>query len=87
MSLKTRLARQAVRTTAHTATAKITRKPIRSLTLLGIGAALGGLVGWLIGRSGGGGGQSDLPARPAGPTSVVTNVNSTERASEPGAVS
>jgi hypothetical protein len=95
MSVKTTLARQAVKTTAkhtaHGAASKFTRKPFRSVTLLAIGAALGGLVGWLIGRSGGD--EPFEPVHPSGPTSVVTspttqtNSNSTESASETGAVS
>jgi hypothetical protein len=89
MSVKTKLARQAVKTTAkHTtrgAASKIARKPMRSITLLAIGAALGALVGWLIGRSGG---DEPIESVAPGPTSVVTNAgNSSERASESGAVS
>jgi hypothetical protein len=93
MSVKTKLARQAVKTTAkHTArgaASKAVRKPFRSVTLLALGVALGGIVGWLIGRSGGG----DAYVAPSpGPTSVVTDPdqtsnNSTEHASETGAVS
>jgi hypothetical protein len=91
MSVKTKLARQAVRTTAkHTArgaASKATRKPLRSVTLLAIGVAIGALVGWRIGRSGGGDDHPD-PIAPA-PTSpnVATNGNSTEETSETGAVS
>jgi len=93
MSVKTKLARQAVKTTAkhtaHGATSKLTRKPFRSITLLAIGAGIGGIVGWLIGRSGGD--EPFEPVAPAGPTSVVTSPttdnNSTEQASETGAVS
>jgi len=93
MSVKAKLARQAVKTTAkHTAygaTSKLTRKPFRSITLLALGAAIGGVVGWLIGRSGGG--EPFEPVAPAGPTSVVTSPttanNSTEHASETGAAS
>jgi hypothetical protein len=94
MSVKTKLARQAVKTTAkHTAqgaTSKIARKPFRSVTLLALGAALGGIVGWRIGRSGGG--EAYLAPAP-GPTGVVTDTtnqagnNSTEHVSETGAVS
>jgi hypothetical protein len=92
MSVKTKLARRAVKTTAkhtaHGAASKITRKPLRSVTLLAIGAALGGLVGWLIGRSGGD--EPFEPVAPSGPTSVVTSPttqtnNSTEQTSETGA--
>lgn len=90
MSVKTKLARQAVKTTAkHTArgsASKITRKPLRSITLLAIGATAGALVGWLIGRSGGEDSPDPVAQAPA-PTSVVTNSNSTEQASETGAVS
>ena len=93
MSVKTQLAKKAVKTTAkHTAhgtASKFTRKPFRTLTLLALGAALGGIVGWLVGRSGG----DDAYVVPTpGPTSVVTDTNahshnSTEQASETGAVS
>lgn len=101
MSVKTQLARQAVRTTAkhtaHGAASKLTRKPFRTITLLTIGAALGGLVGWLIGRSGG-----DEPFEPVAPAPSAPSTashatdkiggdkpddNSTEPASETGAVS
>jgi membrane protein YqaA with SNARE-associated domain len=89
MSVKTRLAKKAVKTTAkHTAhgtASKFIRRPFRSVTLLAIGAGLGGIVGWLIGRSGGD--EPFEPVAPAGPTSVVTSTNSTEHASETGAVS
>jgi hypothetical protein len=90
MSVKTKLARQAVKKTAkHTAhgtASRFTRKPLRSITLLAIGAIAGGIVGWLIGRSGGD--EPIEPVAPAGPTNVVTNAgNSSERASESGAVS
>jgi len=93
MSVKTKLARQAVKTTAkHTAhgtLSKFERKPFRSITLLAAGAAIGGLVGWLIGRSGGGDdAYSDSIAQAPAPPNVTTlNNNSTERSSETGAVS
>ena len=49
MSVKTKLARQAVKTTAkhtaHGAASKVTRKPLRSVTLLAIGALAGALAG------------------------------------------
>jgi hypothetical protein len=95
MSVKTKLARQAVKTTAkhtaHGAASKVARKPFRSVTLLALGAGIGGIVGWLIGRSGGD--EPFEPVAPSGPTSVVTSPtdqnanNSTEHASETGAVS
>jgi membrane protein YqaA with SNARE-associated domain len=91
MSVKTKLARKAVKTTAkhtvHGTASKFTHKPVRSVTLLALGAVLGGIVGWLIGRSGGD--EPFEPVAPAGPTSAQsagTN-NSTESVSETGAVS
>jgi hypothetical protein len=94
MSVKTKLAKKAVKTTAkHTAygtASRFTRQPFRSITLLALGGAIGGIIGWLIGRSGGD--EPFEPVAPAGPTSVVTsptnqNSNSTEHASETGAAS
>jgi len=55
MSIKAKLARKAVKSTAkHTAhgtASKLKRNPARAATLLGLGAAVGGFTGWLIGRS------------------------------------
>lgn len=55
MSVKTKLARKAVKTTAkHTArgtASKFTHKPFRSVTLLTAGALLGLVVGWLLANS------------------------------------
>jgi hypothetical protein len=55
MSVKTKLARKAVRTTAkhtaHGAASKAARKPFRSITLLTAGALIGLVVGWLIANS------------------------------------
>ena len=55
MSVKTKLARKAVKSTAkHTAhgtASKFTRKPFRSITLLTAGALLGLVVGWLVANS------------------------------------
>ena len=91
MSVKTKLARQAVKTTAkhtaHGAASKVTRKPLRSITLLMIGAFAGALVGWLIGRSGGGDDAYSDPIAQAPAPPSVTNSNATEKASETGAVS
>lgn len=91
MSVKTKLARQAVKTTAkHTArgaASKFTHKPFRSLTLLAIGAALGGLVGWLVGRSGGEVAALDPVAQAPSSSNVNTSGNSAGQASETGAVS
>jgi len=91
MSVKTKLARQAVRTTArHTAsgaTAKITRRPLRSATLLTIGALAGGLIGWLIGRSGGAEVPEPIAAAPAPPSVADIDDDSTGRPSQTGVVS
>ncbi|HEX4304636.1 MAG TPA: hypothetical protein VHZ54_01235 [Solirubrobacterales bacterium] len=106
MSVKTKLARQAVKTTAkHTAhgtASKFTRKPFRSVSLLAIGAALGGLVGWMIGRSGGDEPFEPVvpaPSAPAAASHTTAKIgddkggndnpddNPTEHASETGAVS
>lgn len=57
MSIKQKIARKAVKKTAkhtaHGAASKLTRTPLRSTTLLGLGAAFGLLAGWMLGRSGG----------------------------------
>jgi hypothetical protein len=91
MSVKTKLARQAVKTTAkHTAfgtASRLSRKPFRTVTLLAAGALIGAVVGWLVGRSGGGEeGLGPVPQAPASPDLVSTD-NSTEQGSETGAVS
>jgi len=56
MSIKQKVARKAVKKTAkHTArgsVSKLRRNPLRSTTLLGLGAAFGAFAGWLVGRSG-----------------------------------
>jgi hypothetical protein len=53
-SLKTRLAGKAVKTTARHGVrgtaSKLTRDPLRSGTLLGVGCAAGMVVGWLLAR-------------------------------------
>ncbi len=57
MSIKQKVARRAVKTTAkhtaHGAGSKLRRSPVRSTTLLGLGALVGIAAGWLLGRSGG----------------------------------
>jgi membrane protein YqaA with SNARE-associated domain len=91
MSVKTKLARQAVKTTAkHTAhgtASKFTRKPLRSVTLLALGAGVGALVGWLIGRSAGGSDQPDPIAQAPTSPNAAANTASTEKVAETGAVS
>lgn len=55
MTMKGQLARKAAKATAkHTAhgtASKIKRSPLRATTLLGMGALVGGVTGWLAGRS------------------------------------
>jgi hypothetical protein len=57
MALKKTLARKAVKSTAkHTArgtASKLRRDPLRTATLLGLGALIGAAALWLIGRLGG----------------------------------
>ena len=64
--IKNPLARKAVKATAkHSArgaASKLKRDPMRAVTLLGLGGALGVVVGWMAGRSAAGGG-SFVPAR------------------------
>jgi hypothetical protein len=88
MSVKTTLARKAVKTTAkHTAhgtASKLKHRPFRTITLLAAGALIGGVVGWLVGRSGGADSLPDPVAQAPAPPSVATN-NSTEQTSETGA--
>jgi len=54
-AIKKTIARKAVKSTAkhsaHGATSKLKRDPIRAITLLGIGGTLGALAGWMAGRS------------------------------------
>jgi hypothetical protein len=55
MSIKQKVARKAVKKTAkHTArgtASKLKRDPVRATALLGLGAVIGALGGWLLGRS------------------------------------
>lgn len=55
MAIKQKLARKAVKSTAkhtaHGATAKLKRQPVRTATLLGIGCVTGGIAGWALARS------------------------------------
>lgn len=57
MSIKQKIARKAVKTTAkHTArgtASKLKRNPMRSTTLLGLGAVVGLLAGWALSRASG----------------------------------
>lgn len=57
MSIKGKVARKAAKKTAkHTAlgaASKLKHNPLRSTTLLGLGAVVGVAAGWLLGRAGG----------------------------------
>jgi hypothetical protein len=54
-AIKKTLARKAAKTAAkHTAygtASKLKRDPMRTMTLLGLGGALGAVAGWMAGRS------------------------------------
>jgi ElaB/YqjD/DUF883 family membrane-anchored ribosome-binding protein len=56
-SIKKSIARKAVKSTAkHTAhgtVSKLSRNPMRAVTLLGVGGAIGAVGGFLLGRGGG----------------------------------
>jgi hypothetical protein len=60
--MKKALARRAAKTTArhtaHGAASKLKRTPVRAVTLLSLGGAVGALAGWLAGRSAAPGGAS-----------------------------
>ena len=47
-----RAAKAAVRHSAHGVVAKVQRRPLRSASLIGLGAAVGVAAGWLAGRRG-----------------------------------
>ncbi len=89
MSVKSKLARQAVKKTAkHTAfgtASRFTRQPFRTITLLAIGAAVGCLIGWLVGRSGGAEDLDPIAQAPA-PPDVASN-NSSAHVSQTGTAS
>jgi hypothetical protein len=54
MSIKAAVARRAVKATAkhsaHGTASKLKRDPLRTTTLLGLGAAMGALAAWTAGR-------------------------------------
>jgi membrane protein YqaA with SNARE-associated domain len=55
-SIKKSFARKAVRSTAkhsaHGAASKLKREPLRATSLISLGALVGAVAGWLLGRSG-----------------------------------
>ncbi|HEX2265530.1 MAG TPA: hypothetical protein VHH14_04540 [Solirubrobacterales bacterium] len=42
----------AARHTAHGTASKLRRDPVRAVTLLGLGGAVGAVAGWMAGRTG-----------------------------------
>lgn len=54
-AIKNTLARKAVKATAkhsaHGAASKLKRNPVRAITLLSLGGAIGALAGWIAGRN------------------------------------
>jgi hypothetical protein len=54
-AIKKLVARKAAKTaakhTAHGTAAKLRRSPVRALTLLGLGGAIGALAGWMAARA------------------------------------
>jgi hypothetical protein len=55
-AIKNTLARKAVKAaakhTAHGTASKLRRDPVRAVTLLSVGGAVGALAGWMAGRTG-----------------------------------
>ncbi len=43
-------AKTAVKHTAHGTASKLKRDPMRTMTLLGLGGAIGAVAGWMAGR-------------------------------------
>jgi len=64
--IKRALARKAVKSTAkhtaHGAAAKMTRKPLRAVTLVGLGALAGLVAGWALARVSAAGMRGSEPA-------------------------
>jgi hypothetical protein len=76
MSMKTKFARKAVKTTAkhtaHGAASKLKRNPLRTTTLLALGAAVGVVVGLLVGRKTGGGSQPEFESASASGSAALS---------------
>jgi hypothetical protein len=85
MSVKTKLAKKAVTTTAkHTAhgtASKFSRKPFRSTTLLAAGVVIGFVLGRLIGGRGGSDFPDPVAQAPAPPNVAVNGASATEKTS------
>ncbi|HKO37059.1 MAG TPA: hypothetical protein VJU14_01685 [Solirubrobacterales bacterium] len=50
-TLARKTAKSAVKHTVHGAASKLKRDPMRTMTLLGLGGAVGAVAGWMAGRS------------------------------------
>ncbi|HEX7279338.1 MAG TPA: hypothetical protein VF255_06915 [Solirubrobacterales bacterium] len=50
-TLARKTAKTAVKHTAHGTASKLRRDPMRAVTLLGLGGAVGAVAGWIAGRS------------------------------------
>ena len=50
-TLTRKAAKSAAKHTAHGTASKFKRTPIRAVTLLGLGGAVGALAGWMVGRT------------------------------------
>lgn len=50
-SLTRKAAKVAARHTAHGTASKLRREPMRTVTLLGLGSAIGAAAGWMAGRN------------------------------------
>lgn len=50
-TLARKAAKSAAKHTAHGTASKLRRDPVRVVTLLGLGGAIGAVAGWITGRS------------------------------------
>jgi hypothetical protein len=50
-TLARKAAKAAARHTAHGTASKLRRDPVRAVTLLGLGGAVGAVAGWIAGRT------------------------------------
>jgi len=50
-TLTRKAAKSAAKHTARGSASKLKRSPVRTVTLLGLGGAIGALAGWMVGRT------------------------------------
>jgi hypothetical protein len=55
-------AKAAARHTARGATSKVKREPLRAVTLLGLGGAMGAVAGWMAARTAAGSASAGNPS-------------------------